>query len=207
MPSCWHTRSKASYRTNLRFFKSFFLLSMAMSMRLLLALSCNRSIEKLESWTLCVWTRLLKGSLWIDPAHKDSSTLQRSVSLTISCSVEISDCYYTAHIFVKCGGVHRKSCSTYMSRTREVGRKWRERCTHTWQCCGCSQRACHLTNHRRRSQDVDWSITLTLLLFTHLVIFLQMFLVVSDPCSQSSNWAGKWKEGVSGLTAMNRVFI
>lgn len=87
-----------------------------------------------------------------------------------------------------------------MSRTREVGRKWRERCTHTWQCCGCSQRGCHLSNHRRRSQDVDWSITLTLLLFTHLVIFLQMFLVVSDPCSQSSNWAGKWKKGVSGLT-------
>lgn len=61
MPSCSHTRSKALYRTNLSFFKSFFLLSMAMSMRLLLALSCNRSIETLESWTLCNSTRLLKG--------------------------------------------------------------------------------------------------------------------------------------------------
>lgn len=142
MPSCSHTFSKASWRTNLRFFKSFFLRSMAMSIRLLLALSWHEITHKRNSVGLLMWfkqaqmgengqlkpilyTNQLMRIYFITSATEFHSWNSVSISTKmfhVWCNMEISDHDYATHVLVSCGGVHRISCSTPMPHTR-----WRQR--------------------------------------------------------------------------------
>lgn len=114
--------------------------------------------------------------------------------ISVWCTLEISDCTYTTHFLFDAG--------EYTGNPAAWTRLIHKRCGEETKRDACIRdsavAAVNVPVVRHHLMICWWG---RLYSFTHLVIFLQMFLVVSDSCSQNSNWVETKTEGLSDHTA------
>lgn len=126
------------------------------------------------------------------------STLQKSIFMPVLCiyawcTLEISDCTYTTHFLFDAG----ECTGNPVAWTRLIQKRCGEETKRDVCICDSTVAAVNVPIMRHHLM-ICWSGRLYS--YTHLVIFLQMFLVVSDSCSQNSNWVETKTEGLSDHT-------
>lgn len=109
------------------------------------------------------------------------------------CTLEISDCTYTTHFLFDAG----ECTGNPVAWTRLIQKRCGEETKRDVCICDSTVAAVNVPI-RRHHLTICWSGRLYS--YTHLGIFLQMFLVVSDSCSQNSNWVETKTEGLSDHT-------